>query len=97
MYGYEIIKIVNLRTENAFQWKEGTLYPCLHRLENQGLITSEWVVPESGKKRKYYKITSKGQKHLKSKLTEWKSFSSAVETILATFNPSFCPRHESGI
>ena len=87
MYGYEIIKEINGRTNDAFQWKEGTLYPCLHRLENQGVIASEWVTPEKGKKRKYYKITSAGKKRLNAKLTEWKAFSSAVETLLATFRP----------
>lgn len=43
MYGYEIIKVVNQETNNAFEWKEGTLYPCLHRLESNGLIISEWI------------------------------------------------------
>lgn len=83
MYGYEIIKIINERTKNAFQWKEGTLYPCLHRLENQGLISSEWIRgDDTGKRRKYYAITKKGQTQLTAKLTEWKSFSSAVEELL---------------
>ena len=49
MYGYEIIKIVNERTDGAFQWKEGTLYPCLHRLEGAGLIASEWQDGDAGK------------------------------------------------
>ena len=40
MYGYEIIRLVNERTNGAFEWKEGTLYPCLHRLEEQGKIFS---------------------------------------------------------
>ena len=42
MYGYEIIKHVNERTNGQFQWKEGTLYPCLHRMEGEGLLSSEW-------------------------------------------------------
>jgi len=42
MYGYEIIKVVNDRTNGAFAWKEGTLYPCLHRMEGGGMIASEW-------------------------------------------------------
>ena len=89
MYGYEIIKIINERTKNAFQWKEGTLYPCLHRLENQGLIKSEWIRgEETGKRRKYYAITKKGQKQLTEKLTEWQSFSTAVELLLLSLKPA---------
>jgi len=84
MYGYEIIKVVNERTNQAFEWKEGTLYPCLHRLEGQGLIQSEWVTAASGKERKYYKITAQGRRRLKEKLSEWAAFSSVMETLLAT-------------
>ena len=42
MYGYEIIKIVHERTKKALEWKEGTLYPCLHRLEGAGLVKSQF-------------------------------------------------------
>ena len=83
MYGYEIIKVVNERTNQSFEWKEGTLYPCLHRLESHGLIESEWLTAESGKDRKYYKITRKGRQRLKAKLSEWTAFSSAMESLLA--------------
>ena len=46
MYGYEIIRLVNERTNGAFEWKEGTLYPCLHRLEEQGQIFSREYTAE---------------------------------------------------
>src|ERR1035437_1886509 len=59
MYGYELIKVVNERTNNALQWKEGTLYPWLHRLEADGLIRGEWDEAASGRQRKYYRITRK--------------------------------------
>ena len=58
MYGYEIIRVVNERSGNEFQWKEGTLYPCLHRLEAARLISSEWQVAENGQRRKYYTVTT---------------------------------------
>ena len=54
MYGYEIVKVVKKRTKGCFEWKEGTLYPCLHRLEAEGFIRSKWGASESGKMRKYY-------------------------------------------
>ena len=81
-YGYEIIKVVNQRTNGAFEWKEGTLYPCLHRLEADGLIQSEWQTAENGRKRKYYALTRKGLSLLEEKSTEWVSFSQAVTAVL---------------
>jgi DNA-binding PadR family transcriptional regulator len=82
MYGYEIIKVVNERTNGAFEWKEGTLYPCLHRLEGAGLVKSRWRESESGRRRKYYGITRKGAALLKSKVEEWSAFSVAVNGLL---------------
>ncbi|MFA7231228.1 MAG: PadR family transcriptional regulator [Victivallaceae bacterium] len=82
MYGYEIIKVVNEKTDNAFQWKEGTLYPCLHRLEASGLIESEWQTAESGKPRKYYTLTKKGMAEMAAKVEEWSHFSKTVNVLL---------------
>ena len=82
MYGYEIIKVVNERTNNAFEWKEGTLYPWLHRLESDGMIRGDWAVAESGRRRKYYRTTRKGTAMLENKVAEWSAFSTAVNAIL---------------
>ena len=82
MYGYEIIKVVNQRTDNAFAWKEGTLYPWLHRLEADGLIRGEWDEAASGRQRKYYRITRKGAAALEKTVHEWVTLSSAVNAIL---------------
>ena len=82
MYGYEIIKVVNIRTDNAFQWKEGTLYPCLHRLEKRKLIESYWELPADGRKRKYYALTKAGAKLCDEKTSEWKAFSEVVTSLL---------------
>ncbi len=88
MYGYEIIKVVNARTQGAFEWKEGTLYPCLHRLEVAGLIASDWETAPSGRRRKYYRITRKGAAELTRKVAEWKSFSLAMSSLFfATATP----------
>ncbi|MFC1498316.1 PadR family transcriptional regulator [Verrucomicrobiota bacterium] len=84
MYGYEIIKIVNQRTRNQFQWKEGTLYPCLHRMENIRLIESKWQTTGTGRKGKYYQITRKGKELLNLRLEQWTSFAKAINTILLT-------------
>lgn len=82
MYGYELIKVVNERTSNALQWKEGTLYPWLHRLESEGLVSSAWEGAESGRQRKYYRITRKGSAVLEKALHQWSAVSSAVNAIL---------------
>lgn len=82
MYGYEIIKLVNERTQGAFEWKEGTLYPCLHRLEGARLIRSEWRVADTGRQRKYYGVTRKGSGLLRAKVREWGDFTEAVDTLL---------------
>ena len=87
MYGYEIIQIVNERTDGAFNWKEGTLYPVLHRLEGKGLLVTEWTVGDSGKKRKYYKLTSKGTSYAGEKVSEWRLFSKSVNAIMFTPAP----------
>ncbi|NCB17867.1 MAG: PadR family transcriptional regulator, partial [Synergistales bacterium] len=82
MYGYEIIKVVNERTNDALAWKEGTIYPWLHRLEQDGLITGTWHDSSEGRKRKYYAITRKGQAELTQKVEEWRSLASAVSVLL---------------
>jgi len=82
MYGYEIIRVVQERTHNAFQWKEGTLYPWLHRLEAAGLIDSRWVESEAGRDRKYYRITRRGRVALTTRTDEWAAFAKAVNVLL---------------
>ncbi|HEY3377550.1 MAG TPA: PadR family transcriptional regulator [Armatimonadota bacterium] len=86
MYGYEIIKVVNERTDGAFAWKEGTLYPCLHRLEGAGIIVSDWQPGPFGKPRKYYQLTHKGHALARTRSAEWRAFSGAMDAIL--FSPA---------
>jgi PadR family transcriptional regulator, regulatory protein PadR len=82
MYGYEIVKELETRSENVFSLKEGTLYPILHSLEKDGLVTSYESVADTGKQRKYYSITKKGSTGLAMKKTEWKAFSRGVEKVI---------------
>jgi transcriptional regulator len=81
-YGYEITQEVLKQSQGYFQMKEGSLYPALHRLERDRLLKSHWKNAESGRRRKYYKITASGKKSLKAKRAEWQEFSSGVEGIL---------------
>jgi len=82
MYGYQIIKELDRRSEGYFRFREGTLYPALHRLEATGLIRATWEQQIPGKKRRYYRPTEKGLGWLEAKVTEWRGFSSAVDMVM---------------
>ena len=86
MYGYKLIKEMNKRSGGYFQFKEGTLYPALHRLEKEGLIEGKWERLSSGQERRYYYITPPGQRALNRKMAEWRSFSAAVNLIVEPVN-----------
>src|SRR5947209_20217701 len=77
-YGYQVVKELERRSEGFFCFKEGTLYPILHRLEGQGLLMGRWETMPNGSERRYYGLTAKGRRALSDKLTEWQSFSQAV-------------------
>lgn len=81
MYGYQLIKKLSEKSKNVFELKEGTLYPILHGLEANNLITSYWNETAT-KKRKYYAITEKGKKSLKEKEEEWKIFSDSINQVI---------------
>ena len=81
LYGYRIIRELEIRSENAFEMSEGTLYPILHALEKEKFLESYWKDVE-GRSRKYYHITKKGLKELESKKQEFEEFSAAVSKVL---------------
>lgn len=82
MYGYEMIKEMEVKSEGVFTLKEGTLYPILHSLEAEGMVECYWTETEGGRKRKYYKITKNGREYAKEKQKEWKTFRSAVDKVI---------------
>ena len=84
-YGYEIGKLVNARTNGVLEMKEGTLYPTLHRLEADGLVTAAWrpAGPDDGRQRKYYTLTRGGRRELDRRAAEWAAFTGAVNRMLA--------------
>lgn len=82
LYGYEMIEMLSKRSGNIFNLKAGTLYPLLHQLEQQELVTSYQRQADSARVRKYYAITPKGKKQLQEKREEWDSFTSAVNQVL---------------
>lgn len=82
MYGYQMIEELSKRSDDTFSLKAGTLYPLLHNLEEQGIVTSYDENADSARVRKYYNITKKGKKLLADKKAEWKAYSSAVNQVL---------------
>ena len=82
MYGYEIAATVHRDTQGAFTWREGSLYPSLHKLEAGGLIQGQWEEKETGRKRRYYQVTKKGQAVLQEKLESWSELCRAVNRVL---------------
>jgi len=83
-YGYQIIKELEARSQGYFRFREGTIYPALHRLERQGYLSSRWQRLPSGQERRYYHITEKGQRALASMTQEWQGFSRAMNLVLQT-------------
>jgi len=78
MYGYQVVKEIERRSDGFFQFKEGTLYPILHRLERQGYLRARWETTANGMERRYYVLTELGRQALQDRLTEWAGFARAV-------------------
>jgi PadR family transcriptional regulator, regulatory protein PadR len=70
-YGYRIIQRVRQVSGGALEWSEAMLYPVLHRLEDDGLIRSQWTVSPEGRMRKYYGLTAAGRAAFHQEKTEW--------------------------
>ncbi len=70
-YGYAIIKRVNELSGGHLEWTDGMLYPVLHRLERQGHVAAKWSTAESGRQRKYYRITKDGKAQLAAQREQW--------------------------
>lgn len=82
MYGYEMIEELKRRSQDIFTLKAGTLYPLLHTLEENGMVTSYEKLVDRARVRKYYSITSKGKKNLLEKENEWRNYTKAINNVL---------------
>src|SRR3954468_24122053 len=82
MYGYEIAATVHQDTDGAFTWREGSLYPSLHKMAADGLIVGGWEKKDTGRKRRYYRLTDKGREALVEKVQSWAELCYAVNRIL---------------
>lgn len=84
MYGYEILQETSRRSANAFEFKEGTLYPALHQLEKKGFLKSDWRTAQNGRERKYYSLTSKGKKAAREYEKQWQHLTGAISAVLGS-------------
>lgn len=82
MYGYQIMRELEQRSEGYFTMTAALLYPALHQLELDGLLKSEWQEGQGKRKRKYYFITQKGRKALATSRAEWQTFIENLQKIL---------------
>ena len=82
MYGYQMIGEINRRSGNVFSMKEGTLYPILHAMVADGLLESYDALSETGRERKYYRITAAGNLQLSARREEWQVFTGAVNRVI---------------
>jgi DNA-binding PadR family transcriptional regulator len=80
-YGYAILKRVRELSRGELQWTDGMLYPVLHRLERLGHIEARWEVADSGRRRKYYRITPRGRKQLEEERRQWQAVDATLRGI----------------
>ena len=81
-HGHTIAQVIENTSENALEVEQGSLYPALHRLEDRGLVSSEWGVSENNRKAKFYRLTSKGRKELSAAAGRWQRMTRAISLIL---------------
>jgi PadR family transcriptional regulator, regulatory protein PadR len=84
MHGWGITQRIQQISEGVLQVNQGSLYPALVRLEQQGWISSEWGTSENNRQAKYYTLTKSGRKQLSKETESWKRVSTAIEQILGT-------------
>lgn len=80
-YGYAIIKRVRELSAGRMEWTDGMLYPVLHRLERLGHVEARWEVAESGRRRKYYRITAGGRTQLAEERNQWQAVDATLRGI----------------
>jgi transcriptional regulator len=82
MHGWAVSERIQQISQDVLQVNQGSLYPALHRIEQQGLIRSEWGVSELGRRAKFYQITATGRRRLEQESEDWARFSAAVGRVL---------------
>ena|SRR5438094_10008042 len=84
LHGWGISKRIRFVSSDALQIQQGSLYPALYRLEEQGWISAEWGISDEGRRAKFYTLTAQGKRQLADEQASWRLFAKAVEQVLAT-------------
>lgn len=82
LHGYGIVQHIQRASKELLQVEEGSLYPALHRMEQSGWLSSDWVINEGKRKAKYYKLTPKGRKQLAEAEQSWEQLMEGVQSML---------------
>lgn len=82
LHGYGVLLRIQQISEGAFEVEQGALYPALYRLEQRGMLATEWGVSENNRRAKYYRLTRKGEKHLQQQTENWNRLTLAIATVL---------------
>ena len=82
LHGYGIVQRIQQISREALQIRQGSLYPALYRLENQGLLSAEWGKTETGREAKFYTVTRAGRRYLEAETAGWKRLCDAVSLVL---------------
>jgi transcriptional regulator len=84
LHGYEIAQRIQQTSEDVLRVEEGSLYPALYRMEEQGWVEAEWGASENNRRAKYYKLTRAGRKQLAEETSNWERLSDAIAKVLQT-------------
>lgn len=84
MHGYAVAGRIQQTSNEVLRVEEGSLYPALHRLEQQGWIEAEWGVSENNRRAKFYQLTRQGHKQLAAEEANWERLSTAIAAVLRT-------------
>jgi transcriptional regulator len=84
LHGYGIAQRLQQLSRDVVQVQQGSLYPALHRLENKGLLASEWKDSDTGREAKFYRLTKKGRQAMDAEEANWQRLTEAIGLILST-------------
>ena len=84
LHGYAVLLRIQQLSEDRLRIQQGSLYPALYRLEEQGLVASEWGESVARRRAKFYRLTPAGRRRLKEEMAYWEELSAAIGTVLAT-------------
>lgn len=82
MHGYGVARRIEQLADDALTVEEGSLYPALYRIEQQGWIKSEWDISENNQRARYYTLTKTGRKQLEAEEADWDRLASAISRVL---------------